>query len=251
MSEDAMMNATPISQLNNAPISLSTSTAHETAQQSGSYTDILKNLELARKTSPPPSQPQSEQLSIGTNLSQQEIFSMQQSGQKIEPTPQMLMQIPVNQNPPNNIMQQMQNQASMYNGNMPQSSPISNFVPPDTMMTQVNNAPLKSELLPDPMFFQNPPPPRKIKKVYVEKEPERKTFMGFDQVKLKSAVLVSAIVFALISYVAPLLARSIAWTVNSETGKFTAAGLLLISSMTGGIYLGVVSIIEKFGNGIM
>lgn len=249
MSEEAMMNATPISQLNNAPISLSTSAAHETAQQAGSYTDILKNLEIARKASPP--QPQTDQLSIGTTLSQQEIFSMQSNGQKIEPTPQMLMQIPVNQNPQNNVMQQMQNQASVYNGNMPQSSPVSNFVPPDTMMSQVNNAPLKSELLPDPMFFQNPPPPRKIKKVYVEKEPERKTFMGFDQVKLKSAVLVSAIVFALISYVAPLLARSIAWTVNAETGKFTAAGLLLISSMTGGIYLGLVSIIEKFGNGIM
>jgi hypothetical protein len=146
-------------------------------------------------------------------------------------------------------MQQLQAQASMYDGGMPQSSPIGQYVPADT--TPMHSGPLKSELLPDPMFFQPPPPPRKVKKVYIEKEPEKpKTFLGFSAAKIKSAILVAAIVFALISYVAPLLAKNIPWSVNAETGKFTAAGLLVISVTTGLLHLGSVGLIERFGNGV-
>jgi hypothetical protein len=100
------------------------------------------------------------------------------------------------------------------------------------------------------MFFQNPPPPRKVKKIYIDKTPEKKTFMGFDVAKVKGAILVAAIVFALISYVAPLLAKNIQWTVNADTGKFTSYGLVAISGLTGGLYLGISEIINKFGNGM-
>jgi hypothetical protein len=145
-------------------------------------------------------------------------------------------------------MQQLQSQASMYSGGMPQSSPIGQYTPIESLM---HTGPLKSELLPDPMFFQPPPPPPKIKKVYIEKEAEKpKTFLGFSYAKIKSAILVAAIVFVLISYVAPVLAKSLSWSVNAETGKFTAAGLLVISITTGLLHLGSVGLIERFGNGV-
>jgi hypothetical protein len=145
-------------------------------------------------------------------------------------------------------MQQLQSQASMYSGGMPQSSPIGQYTPIESLM---HTGPLKSELLPDPMFFQPPPPPPKIKKVYIEKEAEKpKTFLGFSFAKIKSAILVAAIVFALISYVAPVLAKNLPWSVNPETGKFTAAGLLVISITTGLLHLGSVGFIERFGNGV-
>jgi hypothetical protein len=161
----------------------------------------------------------------------------------------MLLQTPVNPSPEKNIMQELQTQASMYTGGMPQSSPMmGQYTPIENLL---HTGPLKSELLPDPMFFQPPPPPPKIKKVYIEKEPENpKTFLGFSFTKIKSAILVAAIVFALISYVAPLLAKSISWSVNPETGKFTAAGLLVISITTGLLHLGSVGFIERFGNGV-
>jgi hypothetical protein len=169
--------------------------------------------------------------------------------QQVQPTVQMMMQSPVNAPAQsNNVMQQMQNQAGMYSGGMPQSAPLSEFLPMDEV--PVHRGPLKSELLPDPMFFQNPPPPPKIKKVYVEKVPEKKTFLGFDSTKIKSAILVAAIVFALISYVAPLMAKNIPWAVNIETGKFTSYGLVTISLLTGGLYLGVSELINRFGNGM-
>jgi hypothetical protein len=57
-------------------------------------------------------------------------------------------------------------------------------------------------------------------------------------------------VFVLISYVAPVLAKSLSWSVNAETGKFTAAGLLVISITTGLLHLGSVGLIERFGNGV-
>jgi hypothetical protein len=100
------------------------------------------------------------------------------------------------------------------------------------------------------MFFQNPPPPRKIKKIYIDKTPEKKTLMGFDTAKIKGAILVAAIVFMLISYVAPMLAKNIQWTVNAETGKFTSYGLVAISALTGGLYLGITELINRFGNGM-
>lgn len=265
MSDEVMMNATPIDQLPSAPLSIPVSDQESSNQKAGtSYADILLSLQKLRQAPTTASQvvPQSDTPNQNAGAYADILSSIQTAKQTatpnfkqhdmhqdMSPTPQMLMQSPVNPSS-QNIMQQIQAQAGMYEGEMPQSSPISEYMPNHTM-SPVHTGPLKSTLLPDPMFFQTPPQPRKVKKVYIEKEaPKPPTFFGFDQTKLKSAVLVSAIVFILISYVAPLLAKSMQWTVNYETGKFTAAGLLVISVLTGGLYLGFVSIIDKFGNGV-
>lgn len=254
MSEEVMMNATPIDQLPSPPLQLQES-AKPTAETS--YQEILQNLQKARQIETPPStsavvppQPATSKPKVGQY---QELSSKIQkakqvvvNSQQIQPTASMIMQTPIHTHTSNkNVMQELQSQASVFD--QPQNSDYTKNI----LSTQIHQGPLKSELLPDPMFFQNPPQPRKIKKVYIEKEPPKPpTFLGFDQNKLKRAVLVAAIVYLLISYVAPLMAKSIQWSVNQESGKFTAAGLLLISTLTGGLYLGFASIIDKFGNGV-
>ncbi|AGE56331.1 hypothetical protein PBCVNEJV1_524L [Paramecium bursaria Chlorella virus NE-JV-1] len=236
-----LMNATPISQLPSPPSSM-VDTSDMKISEGTSYIDLIKNLDInkmsAQNSTPTPSLPPPVFRSGNQDLQPQ-----------IKPTTQMQMQMPVNPSAQNNVMQQLQNQASVYSGGMPQSSPISEYLPQDP--SDVHSGPLKSDLLPDPMFFQNPPPPRKIKKVYVDKTPKKKTILGFDAGKIKNAVLVSAIVFMLISYVAPLLAKNLQWTVNAETGKFTAYGLIVISVLTGGIWLGITEIINRFGTGMV
>ncbi|AGE49201.1 hypothetical protein ATCVBr0604L_547L [Acanthocystis turfacea Chlorella virus Br0604L] len=252
MSEDAMMNATMISDLPSPPAftqPMDSGPASQGSGQPGSYADILKELQSQKNNQNPSGQQNQMQMSPTPQMQMQMSPPMQQQVPQMAPTPQMMLQTPVNPAPEQNVMQQMQTQASMYSGGMPQSSPIGEYMPQHS--TSVHSGPLKSELLPDPMFFQPPPPPRKIKKVYIEKEPEKpKTFLGFSYAKIKSAILVAAIVFALISYVAPLLAKNIPWSVNIETGKFTAAGLLVISVTTGLLHLGTVGLIERFGNGV-
>ncbi|AGE57702.1 hypothetical protein ATCVNTS1_585L [Acanthocystis turfacea Chlorella virus NTS-1] len=257
MSEDAMMNATMISDLPSPPAFTQPMDSGPASQSQGqergggSYADILKELQSSQKSNQSPSGQQQNQMQMSPTPQMQMQMSppLQQQISPIAPTAQMMLQSPVNPAPEQNVMQQMQAQASMYSGGMPQSSPIGDYMPHHS--TSVHSGPLKSELLPDPMFFQPPPPPRKIKKVYIEKEPEKpKTFLGFSYAKIKSAILVAAIVFALISYVAPLLAKNIPWSVNIETGKFTAAGLLVISVTTGLLHLGTVGLIERFGNGV-
>jgi hypothetical protein len=47
-----------------------------------------------------------------------------------------------------------------------------------------------------------------------------------------------------------LMAKNIPWAVNIETGKFTSYGLVTISLLTGGLYLGVSELIIRFGNGM-
>lgn len=247
MSEDALMNATPINKLPSPPTPISTSVSEKSPGETASYADLIKNLDINK-------------MSQTSNMSQmppmpqetpQQFPQMQSMQNALPPTPQMMMQTPVNPSAQNNVMQQMQSQASMYSGGMPQSSPISEFLPHDG--TPVHQGPLKSELLPDPMFFQNPPPKQKVKKIYVDKTPavQQQAILGFNAKKIKHAILVSSIVFLLIWYVAPMMARNLQWTVNIDTGKFTSYGLVAISILTGGLYLGVTSIIERFGNGMM
>jgi len=148
-----------------------------------------------------------------------------------------------------NVMQTMQQQNSMYGGAMPQSAPISQYIP--TNDVDVQQTPLNSTLLPDPMFFQPPPPPprRRRKEAVKAVVPEKKPF-EFDASKVKPAILVAAIVFALLSYGAPLIARRLEWSVDSVTGKFTSAGLVTLSILTGGIFLGISELIRNFGNGM-
>jgi hypothetical protein len=247
MSEDALMNATPISQLPSPPAPISTSMSEQPPGESASYADLIKNLDINKMASQASSMSQMPPMPQMSHLSQQPP----QMQNALPPTPQMMMQTPVNPSAQNNVMQQMQSQASMYSGGMPQSSPISEFLPYEG--TPVHQGPLKSELLPDPMFFQNPPPKQKVKKIYIDKTPapQEKAILGFNAKKVKNAVLVSSIVFLLIWYVAPMMARTLQWTVNVDTGKFTAYGLVAISALTGGLYLGITSLIEKFGNGTM
>jgi len=280
-----MMNATPINQL---PAPMSTSISSEKAAPAGtSYQDLIKNLDINKMTqqsqNSPMQQPQmqsqqpqlmpkqtqmmaqqpqvmpqqTQMMPKQTQMMAQQPQVMPQQTQMMPQQTQMvpqqmkmmpqMLQTPVNPSAQQNVMQQLQAQASVYDGGMPQSAPISEYLPQDFTIQQ---GPLKSDLLPDPMFFQNPPPPPKVKKIYVDKTPPKTTFMGFDTAKIKNAILVGAIVFALISYVAPLLAKNLPWTVNADTGKFTAYGLLTISAMTGGLYLGVTALIDKFGNGM-
>jgi len=247
MSEDALMNATPINKLPSPPAPISTSMSSEKLPgETASYTDLIKNLDINKMASQASSMSQMPPMPQLSQLSQQPP----QMQNALPPTPQMMMQTPVNPSAQNNVMQQMQSQASMYSGGMPQSSPISEFLPYEG--TPVHQGPLKSELLPDPMFFQNPPPKQKVKKIYIDKTPpQEKAILGFNAKKVKNAVLVSSIVFLLIWYVAPMMARTLQWTVNVDTGKFTAYGLVAISALTGGLYLGITSLIEKFGNGMM
>jgi len=73
---------------------------------------------------------------------------------------------------------------------------------------------------------------------------------AMDLNKIKPAILVAAIVFALLSWGAPVVAKQLTWTVDAMTGKFTSSGLIVISLLTGGIYLGISEIIRKFGNGV-
>ncbi|AGE49877.1 hypothetical protein PBCVCan184_584L [Paramecium bursaria Chlorella virus Can18-4] len=246
MSEDALMNATPINKLPSPPAPISTSVSEKLPGETASYTDLIKNLDI-NKMSQATSMSQMPPMPHLSQLSQQPP----QMQNALPPTPQMMMQTPVNPSAQNNVMQQMQNQASMYSGGMPQSSPISEFLPHEG--TPVHQGPLKSELLPDPMFFQNPPPKQKVKKIYIDKTPavQEQAILGFNAKKIKHAVLVSSIVFLLIWYVAPMMARNLQWTVNVDTGKFTSYGLVAISALTGGLYLGVTSIIERFGNGML
>lgn len=247
MSEDALMNATPINKLPSPPAPISTSVSEKSPGESASYADLIKNLDINKMS-------QASSMSQMPQMSQeipQQFPQMQSMQNALPPTPQMMMQTPVNPSAQTNVMQQMQSQASMYSGGMPQSSPISEFLPHDG--TPVHQGPLKSELLPDPMFFQNPPPKQKVQKIYIDKTPtpEEKSILGFKAKKIKHAVLVSAVVYFLIWYVAPMMARNLQWTVNIDTGKFTSYGLVAISILTGGLYLGITSIIERFGNGML
>ncbi|APC25718.1 hypothetical protein BST79_gp205 [Only Syngen Nebraska virus 5] len=232
-SDDNMQNATLIS---NLPPPMSSSLGFSTPTQTdskgtgevSSYMDLIKDLDINKMKN-----------------------QQQQMPQQMPPqmTPQMQMQ----QMPPQNVMQQMQQKETAYNPTipMPQSAPIS--ASQNVKGFAVQQSPLISNLLPDPMFFQPPPPPLKerrvIKPVKIE-EPVKKSPFNFDMAKIKPAILVAAIVFALLSWGAPMLARRITWTVDSITGKFTPYGLIVLSVLTGGIFLGVTEIVRNYGTGV-
>jgi len=229
-SDENMQNATLIS---NLPPPMSSSLGFETTtpnieekpQESANYLDLIKDLDINKMKQ----------------------MKQQQQPQQMQPQ----MQIPPQQQ---NVMQTMQQGGSIYQGGMPQSAPISTAQNIQGM--QVQQSPLISNLLPDPMFFQPPPPPvkkeRRVKSTKPVKivEPVKNSPFNFDMVKIKPAILVVIIVFALLSWGAPMIARKITWTVDSVTGKFTPAGLIVLSALTGGIFLGVTEIIRKFGSGI-
>ncbi|AGE48515.1 hypothetical protein PBCVAN69C_474L [Paramecium bursaria Chlorella virus AN69C] len=228
-SDDNMQNATLIS---NLPPPMSSSMGFSTptqnteskgTQEVSSYMDLIKDLDINKLK----------------NQQQQQQQMPQQQMQQIAPAA------------PKNIMQTMQTESSSYMGGMPQSAPIS--ASQNVQGMAVQQSPLISNLLPDPMFFQPPPPPlkeRRVKPIVKIEEPVKKTPFNFDMVKVKPAILVAVIVFALLSWGAPMIARRVTWTVDSITGKFTPSGLIVLSILTGGIFLGVTEIVRNYGSGI-
>ena len=232
-SEDSLMNATLVSDLPPPMISSMNDNKSKQATPS-SYQDLIKNLDIKQMTS-------------GQNMSMPASIQMQMPRQ----TPQTQQtQMPT----PDNAMEMLHAQNSTYPGSMPQSAPVGDFAPGPSM--NMAQGPIVNSLLPDPLFFNPPPQERKKRRPPpppVATPPA--TMLGggvpaMDLNKIKPAILVAAIVFALLSWGAPVIAKRLTWTVDIVTGKFTSSGLIVISLLTGGIYLGISEIIRKFGNGV-
>jgi hypothetical protein len=172
------------------------------------------------------------------------------------PQQMMQQQMQMQQPEPDNLMELLHAKSSTYPGSMPQSAPVGEYASgPSVDMAQ---GPIVNSLLPDPMFFNSPPQERKRRRPPPPPPavaPSQTTMLGgkvpaMDLNKIKPAILVAAIVFALLSWGAPVVAKQLTWTVDAMTGKFTSSGLIIISLLTGGIYLGISEIIRNFGNGV-
>ena len=248
-SDDNMQNATLISNLP-PPMTTSSSSAFTTSVQKtekrtpevGSYMDLIKELDINKMKNKQQMQQQMQPITPPPQM-QTTPPQMQTTPSQMQMTPQMQMQ----QQMPQNVMQQMQQNETTYNGSMPQSAPTS--ISQIEQFPQVQQSPLISNLLPDPMFFQPPPPPlppKREKPVVIESV--KKSPFNFDMAKIKPALLVTVIVFFLLSYGAPMLARRLAWTVDVLTGKFTSSGLILLSLITGGVFLGITELIRNYGS---
>ena len=270
-SDDTLMNATLVSNLP-PPMISGTNNKPQPAATSSSYQDLIKNLDIKQMSA------QNMQMPASIQMQQQMPHQMQQQMQQQMPQ-QMQQQMPqqMQQQMPQQMSQQMPQQmqhqmmqqmptpdgamellhahSSTYPGTMPQSAPIGEFSSePEMDMAQ---GPVVNSLLPDPMFFN---PPRRERKRRRPPPPPpqvapQATLLGnkvpaMDLNKIKPAILVAAIVFALLSWGAPIVAKQLTWTVDAMTGKFTSSGLIVISLLTGGIYLGISEIIRNFGNGI-
>jgi len=238
--DDTMMNATLVSDL---PAPMMSSMNDNTPQQAApsSYQDLIKNLDI-------------KQMSGKNNMPMPASIQMQQQ----MPQQMQMQQMPrqMQQPEPDNLMELLHAKSSTYPGTMPQSAPVGEFSPgPSVDMAQ---GPIVNSLLPDPMFFNPPPQERKRRRQPPPPPPPAAPQAGvlgskipaMDLNKIKPAILVAAIVFALLSWGAPVVAKQLTWTVDAITGKFTSSGLIVISLLTGGIYLGISEIIRKFGNGV-
>jgi len=64
--------------------------------------------------------------------------------------------------------------------------------------------------------------------------------------KLRPALVVATIVFLVLSRGAPMIATRLPFSVDAITGKFTMAGLLIISMLSGGMYLGINELIKRY-----
>jgi len=240
-SDDTMMHATLVSNLPSPMMSSLNDNQSQSAAPS-SYQDLIKNLDIKQMSSQP-----SMQMPASIQMQQQMPRQTQQQMPEQFP-PQM----PTHQ--PDSMMELLHAQNSTYSGTMPQSAPIGEFSSAPSM--NVSQGPVVNSLLPDPMFFNPPreerrrrPPPPPVA------EAPKTTMLGgkvpaMDLNKIKPAILVAAIVFALLSWGAPVVAKQLTWTVDAMTGKFTSSGLIVISLLTGGIYLGISEIIRNYGNGV-
>ena len=247
--DDSMLNATLVSDLPPPMISNMNDNNSQQATPS-SYQDLIKNLDIKQMTSgqsmPMPAAIQMQQQMPRQTQQQMPQQMMQQQ------MPQQMMQQPE----PDNLMELLHAKSSTYPGTMPQSAPVGEYASgPSVDMAQ---GPIVNSLLPDPMFFNPPPQERKRSRQPPPPPPPMAppaTILGskipaMDLNKIKPAILVAAIVFALLSWGAPVVAKQLTWTVDAMTGKFTSSGLIIISLLTGGIYLGISEIIRNFGNGV-
>jgi len=256
-SEDSMMNATLISDLPPPMISSMNDNSSKQAVPS-SYQDLIKNLDIKQMTSgqnvPMPASIQMQQ-QMPRQTPQTQQNQQMQMPQQMQMQMQQMQMLPQMQMPtPDNAMEMLHAQNSTYPGSMPQSAPVGEFASGPSM--EMAQGPIVNSLLPDPLFFNPPPQERKRRRPpppAVATPPA--TMLGgkvpaMDLNKIKPAILVAAIVFALLSWGAPVVAKQLTWTVDAMTGKFTSSGLIVISLLTGGFYLGISEIIRKFGNGV-
>lgn len=252
-SDDTMMNATLVSALP-PPMMASLNENQNNQAAPSSYQDLIKNLDIKQMSG------QNMQMPASIQMQQQmprqtQPFPQQMPQEMPQQFPQQ-MQMQQQMPTPDSAMELLHAQNSTYSGTMPQSAPIGEFSSGPSM--DMAQGPIVNSLLPDPLFFN--PPPRERKRSRQPPPPPtvatpQATMLGgkipaMDLNKIKPAILVAAIVFALLSWGAPVVAKQLTWTVDAMTGKFTSSGLIIISLLTGGIYLGISEIIRNFGNGV-
>lgn len=250
-SDDSMMNATLVSDL--PPPMISNMNDNQSKQAAPtSYQDLIKSMDIKQMS--------------GGNMQMPPSIQMQQMNQPMpqqmnQPMPQQMNQpmpyhVPQQMPPAEDAMDMLRAQSSTYPGTMPQSAPVGEFSPAPAH--DIAQGPIVNSLLPDPMFF-NPPPRERKRRPQPAPAPSPvvspplvlgSKIPPMDLNKIKPAILVAAIVFALLSWGAPVIAKRLTWTVDAMTGKFTSSGLIIISLLTGGIYLGISEIIRNYGNGV-
>ena len=276
-SDDTMMNATLVTNLP-PPMITSVNDNKPPKQSPSSYQDLIKNLDVKKISNGSnmavPASIQMQQQMPQQQMPQQQMQQqmpqqqMQQQMPQQQMQQQMPQQMPQQQFPPempqqqfpqpspDNAMAMLHAQNSTYSGTMPQSAPIGQFS--SGFGVNMAQGPIVNSLLPDPMLF-NPPkekkkrrqsPPEAAAPLPVSENTTASKIPSLDLNKIKPAILVTAIVFALLSWGAPVVAKQLSWTVDAVTGKFTSSGLVIISLLTGGIYLGISEIIRNFGNGV-
>ena len=257
-SEDTMMNATLVSALP-PPTMVSLNDNQNKQSAPSSYQDLIKNLDIKQMSGQNMQMPASiqmqQQMPRQTQPFPQEMPQQfpQEMPRKMPQQMSMQQMMPT----PDNAMEMLHSKSSTYPGTMPQSAPVGEYAPgPSVDMAQ---GPIVNSLLPDPLFFNPPPRERKRRPNPPPQPPMVQQTNGnvlggkipaMDLNKIKPAILVAAIVFALLSWGAPVVAKQLTWTVDAMTGKFTSSGLIIISLLTGGIYLGISEIIRNFGNGV-
>ena len=253
--DDTLMNATLVSALPSPMMASLNETQNKQAAPS-SYQDLIKNLDIKQMSG------QNMQMPASIQMQQQmprqtQPFPQQMPQEMPQQFPQQMQKQNMQMPTPDNAMELLHAQSSTYSGTMPQSAPIGEFSSAPSM--DMAQGPIVNSLLPDPLFFN--PPPRERKRSFnppppppVVQQTDGNVSGGkipaMDLNKIKPAILVAAIVFALLSWGAPIVAKQLTWTVDAMTGKFTSSGLIIISLLTGGIYLGISEIIRNFGNGV-
>jgi hypothetical protein len=81
---------------------------------------------------------------------------------------------------------------------------------------------------------------RKLSKIKTTSLPEKKKRFAF----LRPAFIVAFVVFIILRFGAPEIARVVPMAVD-QNGKFTIAGLTMVSLLAGGAYLGITDLLMK------